>query len=311
MIKRDEVYRKELNENIKQVAEHPIAPTSIQIPPTPAGGWQDSVGSTTPRANGNSIPATPGMGIGVATPAVPSHLPGVPEDEAAIGKRGSQTSRTSADKTGDYFSSTTISSEATGKPAVPAADRHDDKTSKSPAEGDKENTGKDSGNLFGKKFRMGMSFGSKKLGRSASTNIEKPVVVDEKAEDSSETSENGEKEKEVDDSFHGIVQRVRHEYEKFMQDFPGQQVESGITPSLPNETPVLKPPPLTTVIIQEETSGGSADLYRGTVATVGEDASLIEERAPMWLGDLLLRVHTFHHTIIVQFSNSASRTRSQ
>jgi WD repeat-containing protein 48 len=47
---------------------------------------------------------------------------------------------------------------------------------------------------------------------------------------------------------------------------------------------------MTTVIIQEETSGGSADLYRGTVATVGEDASLIEERAPMWLGDLLLRV---------------------
>jgi WD repeat-containing protein 48 len=103
MIKRDELYRKELNENIKQVAEHPIAPTSIQIPPTPAGGWQDSVDSTTPRANGNSIPATPGMGIGVATPAVPSHLPGVPEDEAAMGKRGSQTSRTSADKTGDYF----------------------------------------------------------------------------------------------------------------------------------------------------------------------------------------------------------------
>lgn len=287
MIKRDEVHRKELNENVKQGVDRPNAPTAIQIPS--ATNWQDNVGSTTPRANGSSVPPTPGMGIGVATPAPATHLPGVPEDEAT-GQRGSQTSRTSADKSGDYFSTTPISSEASTKP-VAAADKHDDKTPKSPTDGDKETSGKDGGNLFGKKFRMGMSFGSKKLGRSASTNTEKPVVVDEKAEDSSETSESGEKEKEVDDSFHGIVQRIQYDYEKLRQDYPDQQVESGITPSLPNETPVLKPPPMTTVIIQEETSGGSADLYRGTVATVGEDASLVEERAPMWLGDLLLRVY--------------------
>ena len=80
------------------------------------------------------------------------------------------------------------------------------------------------------------------------------------------------------------------DYDKYLQDHPNEPVESLIAPSLPNETPVLKPPPLTTVIIQEETSGGSADLYRGTVGTVGEDVDLIEERAPMWLGDLLLRV---------------------
>jgi WD repeat-containing protein 48 len=85
------------------------------------------------------------------------------------------------------------------------------------------------------------------------------------------------------------VQKIRNEYDKALLENSEQEVETGITPSLPNETPVLKPPPMTTVIIQEETSGGSADLYRGTVATVGEDASLIEERAPMWLGDLLLR----------------------
>jgi WD repeat-containing protein 48 len=290
MIKRDEAHRKELNENIKQGGERPIAPTSIQIPPTPTTNWQDSVGSTTPRANGNSMVATPGMGIGIATPALPTHLPGVPEDEATSGQRASQTSRTSADKSGDYFSTTPISPEPSTKPVVSAAEKHDEKTPKSPTDGDKETSGKDGGNLFGKKFRMGMSFGSKKLGRSASTNTEKPVVVDEKAEDSSETSENGEKEREVDDSFHGIVQRIQYEYEKFRQEYPDQQVESGITPSLPNETPVLKPPPMTTVIIQEETSGGSADLYRGTVATVGDDASIVEERAPMWLGDLLLRV---------------------
>jgi WD repeat-containing protein 48 len=291
MIRRDEAHRKELNEVIKKSGERPNAPTSIQLPT--AGGWSDDVPSAlTPRANGNSYPMTPGMGIGVATPSALNHLPGVPEDGAPLDKRASQVSRVSAEKTGDYFSSTVITPEPSTKPAATPLETQSEPP-KSPTDADKENNGKDTNTLFGKKFRMGMSFGSKKLGRSASTAAEKPVVVDEKAEDGSETSENGEKEKEVDDNFFGIVQKIRNEYEKSILENPNQQVESGITPSLPNETPVLKPPPMTTVIIQEETSGGSADLYRGTVATVGEDASLIEARAPMWLGDLLLRVSLF------------------
>lgn len=292
MIKRDEIYRKELNENVKQSGQRANAPTSIELPSSPAVGWQENVSSgVTPRANGNSYPMTPGMGIGVATPAPLNHLPGVPEDGNPMDKRASQASRSSAEKTGDYFSSTPIASEAGTKGAATPGERHEEKTPKSPSDAEKDTNGKDSNNLFGKKFGMRMSFGSKKLGRSASTNIEKPVVVDEKVEDGSETSDNGEKEKEkeVEDSFLGIVQRIRNDYEKALLENPDLQIGSGITPSLPNETPVLKPPPLTTVIIQEETSGGSADLYRGTVATVGEDASLIEERAPMWLGDLLLK----------------------
>lgn len=287
MIKRDESYRKELNDKISKGSQRAGAPTSIQLP---SGGWSEN-GATTPRANGNSYPMTPGMGIRVATPAPLNHLPGVPEDGASLDKLTSDTSRQSADKSGDYFSGAPLPSETTAKPAAtPVESQHDEKPPKSPSDADKETNGKEEKPLFGKKFRMGMSFGSKKLGRSASTNTEKPIVVDEKVEDGSETSENGEKEKEVDDSFFGIVQKIRNEYDKALLENPEQKVESGITPSLPNETPVLKPPPMTTVIIQEETSGGSADLYRGTVATVGEDASLIEERAPMWLGDLLLRV---------------------
>ena len=292
IIKRDEAFRKEFNENVKKSGQRSNAPTSIQLPSSPTTNWQDASGSaTTPRANGNSVAMTPGMGIGVATPAPLNHLPGVPEDGAALDQRASEVSRASADKSGDYFSSAPITTESSSKSAATPSEPQDNKAPKSPADADKETNGKDSSNLFGKKFRMGMSFGSKKLGRSASTNIEKPVVVvDEKVEDGSETSENGEKEKEVDDSFFGIIQKVRNEYEKALQENPDQPVESGITPTLPNEAPVLKPPPMTTVIIQEETSGGSADLYRGTVETVGEDASLIEARAPMWLGDVLLRV---------------------
>jgi WD repeat-containing protein 48 len=297
VIKRDEAYRKELNETVTKGDQRKNAPTSIQLPSSPETGWQDNVGiALTPRANGNSFPMTPGMGIGVATPAAVNHLPGVPEDGAPLDKRASQASRSSGEKTGDYFSSTPATTDPNSKTAITPGERQEEKAPKSPTDVEKDGNGKDGNNLFGKKFRMGMSFGSKKLGRSASTNIEKPVVVDEKAEDGSETSESGEKEKEkekekeVDDNFLGIIQRVRNDYEKALLETPDQQVESGITPSLSNETPVLKPPPMTTVIIQEETSGGSADLYRGTVATVGDDASLIEARAPMWLGDLLLRV---------------------
>lgn len=252
------------------------------MPTSPMAGWQD--GNTTPRANGNHVPNTPGMGIGVATPAAVNVLPGVPEDGAPLDKRTSVVSRNSAEKQGDYFTSAPISAVPEPKPAVTPSEKQEEQP-KSPAEADKTN-GKSSG-MFGKKFK-GMSFGSKKLGRSASTAAaEKPVVVEEKSE-GSETSETNEK--EVDDSFFGILQKIQQDYDKLLLENPDQPLESGITPSLPNETPVLKPPPMTTVIIQEETSGGSADLYRGTVGSVGEDASLIESRAPMWLGDLLLRV---------------------
>ena len=285
MIKRDEAYRKQLNETIKKGGYRANAPISIDIPNSSVGS-ENPDSATTPRANGHNVPMTPGMGIGVATPGALNHLPGVPEDGAVINKRASQTS--SGEKSSDYFASTPAATEAS-KPAVTPGP--EEKPPKSP-DGEKEANGKDAGKSFGKKFKMGMSFGSKKLGRSASTSVEKPVVVEDKVEDGSETSENGDKEKEVDDSFHGIVQRIRNEYDKTLLENPDKEVETGLTPSLPNETPVLKPPPMTTVIIQEETSGGSADLYRGTVGTVGEDASLIEERAPMWLGDLLLKVRS-------------------
>jgi WD repeat-containing protein 48 len=287
MIKRDEAHRKQLNETTKDTTtQRGNPPTSIQIPSPNLASWANGGNAvTTPRANGNNYPMTPGMGIGIATPAPVSILPGVPEDGAALDKR---MSRTSAEKPGDYFTHASIAAVPEApKPAATTSETHEEKPPMSPAEPDKEENGKESGTRFGKKFRMGMSFGSKKLGRSASTATEKPVVVDEKSE-GSETSETNEK--EVDDSLHGIIQKIQMEYDKQILEDPEHLVESLITPSLPNETPVLKPPPMTTVIIQEETSGGSADLYRGTVGTVGEDASLIEQRAPMWLGDLLLRV---------------------
>ena len=240
---------------------------------------------------------TPGMGIGVATPGAVVPLPGVPENAIAnpaspLDKRASQISRPSHDQ--DYFGSGIISAvDPNAKTTTTTSQAEQvpvkDETPKTPADEKKEkDTGK-SPTAFGKKFRMGMSFGSKKIGRSASTTKEeKPVIEEKPEEDKSESSSSHEK--EVDDSFFGVIQKIRNDYEKQLIDAPEKFLETKITPSLSNETPVLKLPSGTRVIIQEETSGGSADLYRGTVETVGVDSDAIEHKAPMWLGEVLLLV---------------------
>ncbi|KAI0426993.1 WD repeat-containing protein [Xylaria sp. FL1042] len=290
-IKRDEAYRQKLNES----AETRLVTTRSDIlgsVPIPNVHDWNSTGSpvTTPRGTGSNPLPTPGLGIGVATPAV--QLPGVPEKVgtplSSVDKRSSQTSHQSGE---DYFSNGISSADAPYKVVTTPATAEPPavETPKSPVETkDKEKDGpKSPSTPFGKKFRMGMSFGSKKTGRSASSNTEKPVVVEEKPEENkSESSSNHEK--EVDDNFRGTIQKIRNDYEKQLLENPDQSVETKITPSLANETPVLKLPPGTKVIIQEETSGGSADVYRGTVMTVGADADVIEEKAPMWLGEVLL-----------------------
>ncbi|TGO61404.1 hypothetical protein BOTNAR_0129g00150 [Botryotinia narcissicola] len=291
-IKKDEAFRAELNESAKARREA-SSPTSIIIPNASATAW-DQQGSLTPRANGTHYPAmTPGMGIGVATPGLGSHLPSVSEDGGPLDKRGSQASRSSAEKP-DYFGSSAITNDPPKQPVLTTNDGQEAKSP--PVDTEKENNGKDSSKSFGMKFRKGMSFGTKKLGRSSSTTMDKPVVLDDNkdkaTDEGSESSEAGDKppaEKEVEDNFNGTIQKIRNEYDRLLAENPAQEVETGITPSLPPETPVLKIPGGTTVIIQEETSGGVKDLYRGSVETVGEDADLIAEKAPMWLGELLLK----------------------
>ncbi|KAI0996516.1 UBP9-binding protein [Podosphaera aphanis] len=158
---------------------------------------------------------------------------------------------------------------------------------------------KEGNTFFGKNFKKGMSLCTKK--NLPVSNIGKSASMDEKMVDSSEASDGGEKEPKLNDCFGGVLREIRTQYRKNFEENPSQPLESGITPSPPNETPTLKLPPLTTVIIQEETSGGNVDLYRGTVASVGKDARLIEERAPTWLGELLLR-NQIPHEVTVKVS---------
>lgn len=246
-------------------------------------GWEKSDQVTTPRANGSQLhQGGPGMGIGLATPGVgnaPVPLAGVPEQ--VVSSPLSPPERAPADKE-DYFTGGNAANTGTESSETKTSmDNGNDKGK----EKDKAADTTKSPSTFGKKFRM--SFSSKKLGRSASqATQEKPVVVDEKAEESETSSTN---EKEVDDCFLGTIQKIRNDYDKQFSEAPEKLIETKVTPSLPTETPVLKLPPGTKIIIQEETSGGSANVYQGTVENVGRDADIIEQKAPMWLGDALLQ----------------------
>ena len=303
-IRRDEAFRHKLNQTVEKrmVAGRANPGMMIAIPP-PAGWSTSETPGTTPRPNGALVPVTPGFAIGAATPGSPlgQAADGMSTPLSPIDKRQSQVSRPSVERE-DYFSDAINTPDAVTTPGPAqtpaAAPPPEDKTAKTPNENGKDKEkekgkdGKDKDNgkapstPFGKKFRVNMSFGSKKLGRSASTAAaEKPAVVDEKAEESESSSNH---EKEFEDSFLGVVQKLRNEYEKQLADSPENLVETRICPSLPNDTPVLKLPPGTKVIIQEETSGGSAELYRGTVESVGLDADTIEQRGPQWLGEVLL-----------------------
>ncbi|KAL7909939.1 WD40 repeat-like protein [Trichoderma velutinum] len=283
-IRRDESHRSKLNEGVekRQAASRANAPSSIIIPGPDIGAMSDQL--LTPRASAPHLQVvTPGLAIGLASPGVQMTLQGVPE-EAVASPLEKEVSRPSAEN--DYF--TAGIAPAGGAAAAPvAAETSEPKTStdNSNEKSKEKEKAADSKSPFSRKFRM--SFSSKRIGRSASqATQEKPVVVDDKA-DESESSSNHEK--EVDDSFFGVIQKIRNEYDKQIAESPDKFVETRVTPSLPSDTPVLKLPLGTKVIIQEETSGGSANLYQGTVENLGRDADIIEQKAPMWLGDVLLQ----------------------
>lgn len=248
--------------------------------------------------NGNSqLAATPSLSIGMATPYigtsnhashVQTHLPTMTEEGTALEKRQSHQSqpRASTEMPADYFSNNpqNLLDDHVKVPATPGEGPLE-AVPQSPVDVDKEEKTKEIGTLFGKKFRMNFP---KKLGRSSAE--AKPLVIDEKPEGSDKSE--GKEDKIVEDNFLGVVQKIRNEYEEQRQGNPTHIISTGMCPSSSNETPLLRPPPSTAVIIQEDRpdSGGVADLYRGTVGSLGQDADLIERYGPMWLGELLLKV---------------------
>ena len=301
-IKRDEKFRQELMANASQPPnlrrENP--PSSIPLPVIPPPHFMnedDSMITPRPIVVTDGItrpPNTPGLAIGTATPYINGvtstsgpNRPATAEEGIALEKRTSQQSqpRSSSDRTSDYFSSNVQAKspvDGQSKEPVTPGDTSLEAAASSPVDADKEEK---SSSLFGKKFRMNFP---KKLGRTSQD--VKPAVVDEKSEESDKSEEK--EDKTIQDNFFGTIQKIRYDYEDRIEREPSQNVVPAITPSSMHETPLLELPLSTTVIIQEDQpdSGGVADLYRGTINSVGSDADLIERTAPMWLGDLLLKV---------------------
>lgn len=297
-IRRDETYRKARRSegSTPSGSLRPNAPRKIAMPEGAVGTPMISPETmTTPKAGNNHIlpPTTPGIAIGTITPgnAVQASEGGPlsprAEDDSALDKSATRQSQAPAtDGSADYFSAPTPTQEsesssehkeaatpgAVGGPSAPT----------SPTE-EKKKSG-----LFGKKFQMGFP---KKTARQ-STEV-KPQAAPEEKSDSGSTKSSDKEEKVVHDNFLGVVQKIRQEYDEHGEARPEEPLPIGITPSLPIETPVLKPPPHTLIIIQEDNpeSGGLADQYRGEISQLGVEADTLEQIAPMWLGELLLRVH--------------------
>ena len=291
-IKRDESYRRQI-QNTQHSSSHKGNSLHLgELPKNPMPGWpsqEDFDSAITPRPTNGFHATTPGLSIAIATPGLSTinnaagaaqnaHPSTVEENE--LKKIQTNTSPS----TGDYFSNPPPPippQPSSSKSADGSSDSQPD-APQSPTEPEKDAK---SSSLFGKKFRMNFP---KKLGRPSTE--AKPTIVDDKSEESDKSSEK--EDRVVEDNFYGIIQKIRNDYDDALAIQPDEPLQPGITPSLPSETPVLKPPAFTTIIIQEDSmdSGGLADLYRGTVRCVGQDADLIEKAAPMWLGDLLLRV---------------------
>lgn len=209
-----------------------------------------------------------------------------PTSEVPLDKKVSRQSQPPEQQ--DYFSTPANNAQSdqsseNKEPPTPAADAAPPSNPTSPSE-EKKKSG-----LFGKKFQMGFQ---KKAPRQ-STEVKTPVAAPEEKSDDAASSKSSEKEdKIVEDNFWGTVQKIRHEYDEHLENKADEPLPPGIMPSLPIETPVLKPPPHTLIIIQEDNpeSGGLADQYRGEISELGKEADALEKIAPMWLGELLLRV---------------------
>ena len=309
-IKRDEAFRAQIMSEKEETRTD--RPTNITIPRMNVNGWKDAVAEPTSgstiKGNGFFPPHTPGMGIGLATPngLPPTNGRGNPHLTPTT-EEGSQLELTKSHRSStqdgqDYFGqgvsangngngngngSANGQSNSNGKATPAEGSDSKEEAVQSPTENDTPS--KKGKGMFGKKFNMGFSMKKFGTGTAIAPEPVKPVV-DDKSEDSDSRSTKTE-EKKFEDNFLGTIQRIRHGYEEGLAAGASELV-SQIAPSLPSDTPVLKPPAMTTILIQEDRpdSGGVADLFEGKVGTLGQQADLIEKAAPMWLGEVLLRV---------------------
>ncbi|KAL1855430.1 hypothetical protein Plec18170_004149 [Paecilomyces lecythidis] len=297
-IKRDDLYRESAVAKVDglRTPGRTTPPRSIGLPSIDTQAASSYMKSESSMSGSNGLqrpPATPGLSIGLATPKVGSTsqstsnahnstLPPTDEGSGPTQQDSDATRRSLSERSSDYFSANPLSSGADADKAGSPEDPNLTALPQSPV--DEKDERKKSGSLFGKKFRMDFP---RKLTRT-STDV-RPPVQEEKNEESDKSSVK--EEKVFENNLGGIVERIRSEYDAFLAANPGQTLNTSIAPSPESETPALVIPPTTAILIQEESgdSAVAADLYRGSVGTVGKEVDRLEKSIPLWLGELLLK----------------------
>ncbi|EWC45391.1 hypothetical protein DRE_00790 [Drechslerella stenobrocha 248] len=292
-IKRDDEYRKNLAsaQAARETQRRQNAPSAIILPSPPSGLVEPTTpGTATPRPGLNGLvgaqyPQTPGISIGLATPAAthfPLHLPPMAEEESKDkpGTSGDSDYFTIPSRPKDDETSTTATGSTSGiagTPSVPAT---------TPAE--------PAATPAAVAAQPTTPSATSKLSLSKLWS-KKPKQTEEKKPEEPKPEEPAEPVKLVeqfDDTLLGVVRRIRKSYDAYTPDraLPDFSIKSAINPSLPSETPVLKHPPEMVLIIQEDSpdSGGMKDVYRGTVGEVGNEADELEKVLPAWVADAIL-----------------------
>lgn len=299
-MRRDDTYRQTLcTENQRRQRARINKPLlEIQMPQVDPGPWpqwseRGSISPALAAANHARTLNTPAVYIGIASPniglAIPpvsvgNQLPNTQEGQTRLERSEKEQTqpRGALDQEVDYFNA---------RPQLHARPVSGESLAESRAATSSVDTNQstqisDSTASLTKRLRH--PFSAKKILRLQLAETTKPLVAEPRAEDSEDSKGD---EKTLLESLRGTIKRIRAEYCERAERSDGI-ISSLITPSLPNETPVLRPPINTTIIIQEERpdAGGVTDLFEGTLTELGKQADLIEEVAPSWLGDVLLRV---------------------
>ncbi len=274
----------------------------ITVPETSFG---EAPGVTTPKgqSDGIRLPNTPGMSIAYMSPSAASNAMVSPrsepltthEEEAAPTSAGP----VSPGKTlgHDYFTQGASTSDSPTKQGSQSAQNAVNGTASSSTEATDSTTAQ-SGKFMGKL----KSFGTRKLSRTSSDLKQsapavpsprkeaKDVAMEQNAEKDGQ-SEGGQLADpfEIDDTFESVLRKIHNQYLTAAQTRSGR-IDTLLSPLTSKDTPVLKIPGSTVVIISEDrpASGGLIDVYRGTISRMSKDAQEIEKVAPSWLGELLL-----------------------
>lgn len=259
----------------------------------------DVSSSLTPNASSPQRPtiATTGFMIGAATPGVALPQSSGGNASQARSADGAGPSTKSAE---DYFSAkgnpkTSTEQSRDNQPQTPVPAPNNNEAVAGQSEQGNVSSPKESSTSFGKRLKS--TFTSKKSSKNLAVADDRKVAqADEKDPNAEQKpNENAVEEGPGLSSMLQVVNEIRIEYAKQAEHSSDLGVKSLLTPALPTEAPVLKPPANTVVIIQEEhaRSGGVMDLFEGYRDQLGRHADYIEKVAPRWIGALLLRVCIF------------------